>query len=368
MLIRDRGAETPGDMEIKMKNVFDITEYGAVGDGAADCTAAIQRALDDAAAVNGTVIVPPGRFCTGELRMGKHTRLEGGSAWSFRTDGVSTLVLNDPEARFLIDITGAFGCTISGVCLDGRELGRCIHGVYLRWERYNGGDEEDTPTIDDCRIGRFSGDGLHYERVWCFSVRHSMIHGNAGSGLYIDGWDAFIMDNWFTFNKKSGIRGGPITASVTATGNRVEWNGESGIYFHEGDSINITGNFFDRTFGPALRLSGGFFRDCAVTGNVFRRSGCPDGMNFESEYENSHVYLDNVSNVTLTGNTFRWGENDGGGGTKSPDYDIYLANSDASVIQGNVMKEGSLKDSIVYDGRGDIIIKDNIASPAKTDR
>ena len=140
-----------------MTNVFDITAYGAVGDGVTDCTSAIQRALDDAAKVEGKVIVPPGKYLTGQLKMGKRTRLEGESAWNFRADGVSVFLLNDPDAECLLDITGAFGCTIAGLCLDGRRLGGNIHGIYLYWERYNGGSEEDTPCIDDCRVGNFSG-------------------------------------------------------------------------------------------------------------------------------------------------------------------------------------------------------------------
>ena len=348
-----------------MTNVFDITAYGAVGDGMTDCTAAIQAALDDAAKTEGKVVVPPGKYFTGRLKMGVRTRLEGASAWNFRADGLSTFLLNDPDAVCMLDITGAFGCSVAGMCFDGRGLGRNVHGIYLYWERYNGGSEEDTPTIDDCRVGNFSGDGVHLEHIWCFSVRHSMLHRNGGCGLYIDGWDAFIIDNWFTGNRHSGILGGPCTASVTATGNRVEWNREAGFSFGNGDSVNITGNFFDRSFGPAIRLGGsGQFRDCAVTGNVFRRSGCPDGMDFATEYENSHVYFDNVQNVTLTGNTFKWGVNDDGGGTKSPDYDVYLANSNAVVIQSNVMYEGAVKQSIVTADNRACIIKDNITHHA----
>ena len=344
-----------------MTNVFDITAYGAVGDGKTDCTAAIQQALDDAAKVEGKVVVPAGRYLTGRLKMGIRTRLEGDSAWNFRADGSSVFLLNDPEAVCLLDITGAFGCSISGMCFDGQKLGTNIHGIYLYWERYNGGSEEDTPAIDDCRVGNFSGDGVHLEHIWCFSVRHSMLHRNGGAGLYIDGWDAFIMDNWFTANRHSGILGGPYTASVTATGNRVEWNRESGFRFRNGDSVNITGNFFDRSFGPAVKLGGGGqFRDVTITGNMFRRSGCPDGMEFASEYENSHVYFDNAQNVTLTGNTFKWGVNDDGRGTRSPDYDVYMVNSTAVVIQSNVMFQGALRQSIVYDGNGENIIKDNL--------
>ena len=53
-----------------MKNVFVITDFGAVGDGKTDCTAAIQSALDAAAGVSGKVVVPPGVYMTaGNLKM-----------------------------------------------------------------------------------------------------------------------------------------------------------------------------------------------------------------------------------------------------------------------------------------------------------
>jgi len=344
-----------------MNTIFDITAFGAVGDGSTDCTAAIQSALDAAAQVNGCVTVPPGIFCTGPLTMPAHTRFEGKSAWSFRSDGLSVLRLNDPSAPWLLNITGAFGSTLAGLSLDGAGLGENIHGVYLHWPVYNGGSEEDTPAIDDCRIGNFTGDGVHLSHIWCFSVRHSMLHRNRGAGLYIDGWDGFILDNWFTANGRGGILGGPWVASITATGNRVEWNRAGGFLFGGGDSANFTGNFFDRSFGPAIRLGNGeaAFRDAAITGNVFRRSGCPDGMTFPTPYENSHVYLVRAENITLTGNTMKTGVNDGGGGTKSPDYGVVVTQSDRIIVQANAMFGGANLRGLFWDGSGQCLLDGN---------
>ena len=58
-------------------NRFNVLEFGAVGDNRTDCTAAIQKALDAAALVEGEVIVPPGKYRTGRLKMGCRTRLTG---------------------------------------------------------------------------------------------------------------------------------------------------------------------------------------------------------------------------------------------------------------------------------------------------
>jgi polygalacturonase len=49
---------------------FDITKYGAVGDGARSCTGAIRQAIAACrAAGGGRVVVPAGRFLTGPIRL-----------------------------------------------------------------------------------------------------------------------------------------------------------------------------------------------------------------------------------------------------------------------------------------------------------
>ncbi|MGZ8455295.1 MAG: glycoside hydrolase family 28 protein [Gemmatirosa sp.] len=55
---------------------FDVTQYGAVGDGRTDCTAAIRRAIDAChAAGGGRVVVPAGRFLTGPVHLRSNVNL-----------------------------------------------------------------------------------------------------------------------------------------------------------------------------------------------------------------------------------------------------------------------------------------------------
>lgn len=336
-----------------MQNVFDITAYGALGDGRTDCTAAVQNALDAAAAGGGKVVVPPGTYMVGRLKMsGKGVSLEGTPAWSFRSNGASVFKLNTAAVDCMLDITGAFGCSIRGLSMDGGNLGEGVHGIKLYWDKYNGGAEEDTPSIDDCRIGRFSGDGLHFEHVWCFSVRHSMLCGNQGAGLYIDGWDAFILDNWFSGNKNGGLLGGPCVASVTCTGNRVEWNGRGGFVLPKGDSFNFTGNFFDRSFGPALELGSapGTVNLVTATGNIFRRSGAYEDRPHADPERSCHMLLTGCTGSVFTGNTMKVGNGDGGYGPVSPDFGMIIRDCATCIIKDNVLANGSLRQNIRLSG------------------
>ncbi|MCI8387625.1 MAG: hypothetical protein HFE63_04075 [Clostridiales bacterium] len=354
-----------------MQTIFDITAYGAVGDGVTDCTQAIQAALDAAASCRGVVTVPPGIYATGKLHMGVGVSLEGHSAWSFRSFGSSVFLLNDPTADCLLDITGAFGCSIRGMSLNGQRLGNGIHGVKLYWDKYNGGSEEDTPTIDDCRIGCFTGDGVRLEHIWCFSVRHSMLCFNRGAGLYIDGWDGFIMDNWFSGNSRGGIAGGPCVASITATGNRVEWNRLAGFYLPNVNCCNFTGNYFDRSGGPALILGAkdGSATSLSISGNLIYRSGKPaedadhNYLPFDDPFDSSHVHMIKGENITMTGNTFRLGRDDGGVGAFSPDYAIVIEDSHHCIVRDNVWYTGCLSEGIVIrDGCHDLITDGNVGA------
>ena len=55
--------------------MFNVIDYGAVGDGVTKDTAAIQRAIDECAVQGGTVIVPPGVYLIGSIYLRSNVEL-----------------------------------------------------------------------------------------------------------------------------------------------------------------------------------------------------------------------------------------------------------------------------------------------------
>ncbi len=75
-----------------MTQAWNITDYGAVGDGTSDCTRVIQQAIDGCvAAGGGSVIVPAGLFRCGTVRLGPGVKL-------YLSAGAVLKGLDDPAA------------------------------------------------------------------------------------------------------------------------------------------------------------------------------------------------------------------------------------------------------------------------------
>ena len=137
--------------------------------------------------------------------------------------------------------------------------------------------------------------------------------------------------------------------------------------------MSFTGNFFDRSYGPALTLgdhaTNDLFGRCnqpnsvcevAITGNIFRRSGKPMETPFADVYDSSHLRLTNCRNVTVTGNVFRYGRDDDGGGVDSPEYAVVLDGGNNCTLFANPMEHGSMAKNIVVLEKGvNVTLRDN---------
>jgi hypothetical protein len=326
---------------VRTASVYNVLDFGAKGDGKKSDSEAIQKALDAAGSVQGTVYFPAGKYLCHDLKVHPHTTLLAEPQWGYRGDGGAMLVLDSDEAECLLNITGAFGVHLRGLFLQGRRgASKAIHGIFLNnAEKYS--PQEDAIVIEDCKIERFSGHGVHLLRIWLFILRRNIIQGNKGCGVQITGWDGFVSDNQFSGNGSHGFACDAVGATVMFTANRVEWNQGYGLYLYAGDAWNVTGNCFDRNWGAgfcAIKM-----RTTAVTGNVFRRCG-KDSSRLPEAERSCQVRLEECSGLTFVSNVCVAGRDDNGAGEYTPQFGFLMRKLSYSVISANTLFRGYLKE------------------------
>ncbi len=335
------GAPRPEQQGARATSVYNVHDFGAKGDGKTPDSAAIQKALDAAGAVQGTVYLPAGRYLCHDLIVHPHTTVLAEPQWGYRGEAGAMLLLDSDEADCLLNITGAFGVHLRGLFLQGRrDAKKPIHGVFLNnAQKYS--PKEDAIVIEDCKIERFSGHGVNLLRIWLFLLRRNILQANKGCGVQITGWDGFVSDNQFSGNGSHGFACDSVGATVMFTANRVEWNKGYGLYLCAGDAWNVTGNCFDRNWGAgvcALKM-----RTTTITGNVFRRCGKDSSQLPEGE-RSCQVRLEECSGLTFVSNVCAAGRDDGGKGEYTPKFGFLLRKLSHSVIASNTLFNGYLKE------------------------
>ncbi|MCL1792521.1 MAG: right-handed parallel beta-helix repeat-containing protein [Oscillospiraceae bacterium] len=335
--------------------MIDIKKF-AKGDGVADDTAAFQKAVDEAHETGESVYISSGRYICGEIFVKPEVYIKSDHSWGYRMDraGKAVIAQKDENQACIFDMTNGNGATLDGLSLVGQGKGNCV-GILSRKKDY--GKEEDAYRIENCRVAHFGSHAVFLDFIWCFSVRHCMFAYSGGDGLAINGWDGFVIDNWFSGNGGAGFGSQGPNASVTMTGNRIEWNKRGGIVLEGGSHYNITGNYIDRSGSAAIILKGTSIVSCA--GNVIYRSG-----KFEAGVSDSaHCIFEGCKGLTFTGNAMNAGRDDGGKGDWTPNYAMRLSGLTDCLVTSNVFHKGAMAGLI--DDRGghtNSVIENNLGS------
>ena len=198
--------------EIAKPMVFNIKTYGAIGDGAAVNTVAIQKTIDAChAAGGGMVLVPPGDFVTGTLHLKSHITLSldyGASVLGsqnradYPTDGLRRA--REGQSESLLYAEDATDIRLEGLgVIDGR-------GTPEAFPKRGRGGGDRRPRLlrfEGCENLTFSG--LTYKRpafwglhlVDCKNIHFTAVtvrflnNGANNDGLDLDGCENVLIEN-----------------------------------------------------------------------------------------------------------------------------------------------------------------------------
>lgn len=348
-----------------------VRDHGAVGDGATDDTAAMRAAIDALAGNGGTVYFPPGEYRSDTIDVPADTTILADAGWSYTHPGPTVLKPVRDDQPCLFRVNAVRGTKFVGLSLSGENRGQGMHGIQAfrpgalgTASTAGSGCREMGVVVDNCSIGLFSGSALHFRRVWVWMLRHSLLGNNRGHGMDMDdSYDGWMLDTTIAGNDLCGLRA-PICAATTITGSRIEWNHRGGIALGPQyvESVQIANCHFDANYGPAVafdgRDNGGIMN--VVTGSVFRRNGyqCADRPD-----DACHLRFSNQRGLVVSGNTFLGGRVDRKIDESNPDVVMRFQGLRDSVIQGNAMYHGAMKDLLRdLGGHDNLTIRDNPGS------
>lgn len=253
----DASAAAPGYGPVLLEDpaagqqAFLPEDYGAVGDGRHDDTAAIQQAIDASAGVGVVVLGEHNYLCNDQLSFPDHTRLVGTSVrsvlrftWFLRSTGrhVGPYLQNSHGAdqTFLPNTDLSFSnFTIVGANTSGQPSGQSADYPYAL-----------------ASAMRF----IHADHV---SIDHVAIRKTPGAAINFQGThDVTVAHNNILYSGRGGIvlfwRNEEPTADVAITGNNIAYLGDDGIAVSNdtGDMPNTTGLMPTRISITANKVTG----------------------------------------------------------------------------------------------------------------
>ena len=311
-------------------------DFGAVGDGVTDDTAAFQAALTYGKPIY--LPAPPVAYIVGDCKLPSYSAIYSFNSTNYFTVGSKVIVRRKAGCTNVFDAYGNTEIFMSGFTIDGVDrtcngLGSTLVGTYMS------GISLFNMDFHNCQVGISGNWGGGY-------IEGIIIHGGQFYGNFnhiVNPIDCTAIGTQFSAALDDGISHSSGADGNTYIGCRVEWNQGNGMSFYDTEIINIVGGLFDRNYkaglwfgdsGPAPPADHAD-RWIAVTGVQFRRNG----RNGTSG-ANSHIWIDGScygAHINITGCTTMTGVDDNGGGPLTPLYSINVQSPNLGpiIINGN---------------------------------
>ncbi len=282
-----------------------VSNYGAVGDGATNDTAAFNLCLTH----NVICWVDPAKtYAVGNVQMKNGNRLIGLGVVEYGAQTAATAATRP----VLVGVAGSTSVIdVSAVSISGAIDGLFIDCKSSSINGISGGSFQLTvqdTTVVQCGVGL--GDSTYTGEA---HIINSTFGGNqTGMANLVD---SFVVNVDFANNSGDGIYLGTGANGNTITNSRFEWNQGYGLQSYGGTNANsISNSLFDRNYKAGMRLSG--VTGMTISNSVFTRNG----RNNVASDQNAQIYMSGSKNVSITGGLSAVGNDDGGTGPYTPAY------------------------------------------------
>lgn len=317
---------------------MDISQFGVKGDGAADDSQALQKALDE---TTGQFVLPPGTY---RITKGLVVNLERRGKTELRGPG-ARIINESREPALLLLGTHAKSADPKGV-------------TEQVWDR------ESTPLVSGIEIAGKTpeADGIALNMTWQPTITHVTIHDcRHGIHLFNSNRNVIISNSHIYHNTGIGVFLDDVNLhQIIINTNHISYNAQGGIKVLHGNvrNIQIVGNDIEYNFGEDEVPVGDVWfvagptgiREGTIAGNTIQAKRTRDGANVRIEgigpennlkvgliaisgnlitNQNCNILLKHARNIAISGNTMLLG----------PDRNLRAIGSDQVSIGPNVIDD-----------------------------
>jgi hypothetical protein len=239
-------------VDSKLKDVVSVKDFGAVGDGVADDTVAIQTAIDTVGANGGgTVALPAGVYLLSADVSIKHPQTcIKGTGWTTKFTAAS----GSPLIKCILADRVTGSVSIENVCIENF----ACDGVGIYVERFTRGC-----VLRGVQVENYGDHGIRIKNSWSYILEGCRVKDCVGNGIYMEAVNNSMAA---TGNQVIGCAKGWVVENAQGgmiSGNASEYN--LGTNFEcSANGLSVINNYFEGFDGATTGSAGQQY--CVVLG------------------------------------------------------------------------------------------------------